>query len=340
MPENFLVFVECMTFNHHSYIEDAMNGFCMQKTDFPYLCVVMDDCSTDGEQDVINNYVAKHFDILSDEVTDDYVLNFCQHKTNINCYFAVFYLKYNHFSIKKDKIPYYIRWRDNSKYIALCEGDDYWVDEKKLQIQADFLEKNAEYYSCCHQSLAIKPDKTPIHLMWDEKKMDDYDISTLNGYMDFPHTATYFFYNPNNVHNKTQKFITNYALITGWDKSLVLFLFSMGKIRYFAKQMSCYRVSSGYNITSIIWKENWTQILEKNEAHMLMQVKEYNLNIDIRPHYYRNALFYAIRFWWHNKTKENCHWIWYVWKRTPNKLYGVYCICKLIINSLRQHKRS
>lgn len=135
-----------MTFNHHAYIEDAMNGFCMQKTDFPYLCIVMDDSSTDGEQDVIKNYVAERFNLLSTEETDDYFFNLCQHKTNGNCFFAVFYLKYNHYSIgeKSKKVLYYSKWQDTCKYIALCEGDDYWIDERKLQMQVDALEKNPE----------------------------------------------------------------------------------------------------------------------------------------------------------------------------------------------------
>ena len=97
IPESFLVVVKCLTFNHHTYIVDAMNGFCMQNTNFPYLCVVIDDCSTDGEQEVIKQYVFEHFNLITNEDTDDYVLDFCQNKANENCYFAVFYLKYNHY---------------------------------------------------------------------------------------------------------------------------------------------------------------------------------------------------------------------------------------------------
>lgn len=155
IPESFLVIVKCMTFNHHAYIEDAMNGFCMQKTDFPYLCIVMDDCSTDGEQEVIKKYVVEHFNSRTDEETDAYTLNLCQHKENENCYFAVFYLKYNHYSIKKDKTPYYARWQDKCKYIALCEGDDYWIDENKLQRQAVFLEENKEYSMVFHKAKIV-----------------------------------------------------------------------------------------------------------------------------------------------------------------------------------------
>ena len=54
--QNPLVQVRCITFNHASYIEDAMDGFCMQETDFPFLCTAYDDASTDGEPEVIINY--------------------------------------------------------------------------------------------------------------------------------------------------------------------------------------------------------------------------------------------------------------------------------------------
>ena len=149
LPESFMVIVKCMTFNHHAYIKDAMDGFCMQMTISPYLCIVMDDCSTDGEQEVIENYVVEHFNLLSTEETDDYVLNLCQHKTNDNCYFAVFYLKYNHYSIKKSKVSYYSEWQNKCKYIAICEGDDYWIDGRKLQMQVDFLGENEKYSMVC-----------------------------------------------------------------------------------------------------------------------------------------------------------------------------------------------
>ena len=52
-----MVRVSCMTFTHSRFIVDAMNGFCMQQTMFPYICTIFDDCSTDGEQDVIKQYV-------------------------------------------------------------------------------------------------------------------------------------------------------------------------------------------------------------------------------------------------------------------------------------------
>lgn len=144
-----MVRVSCLTYNHVNYIKDAMNGFTMQETNFPYVCTIIDDASTDGEQEVINNYLQEHFDmedksVVRNEETDDYVLTFAQHKTNRNCYFAVLYLKYNHYSIKKPKDQYIKEWL-NVKCIAFCEGDDYWTDPQKLQKQVAFLESHSDY---------------------------------------------------------------------------------------------------------------------------------------------------------------------------------------------------
>ena len=151
---DWMVYVSCMTFNHAPYIVDAMNGFTMQETNFPFICAIIDDVSTDGEQGVIKNYLKEHFaledkSITRHEETDDYVLTFARHKTNLNCYFAVLYLKYNHYSIKKSKVPYISQWREKAKYIAICEGDDYWIAPDKLQKQVDFMEKYPDIsYTC------------------------------------------------------------------------------------------------------------------------------------------------------------------------------------------------
>lgn len=138
-----------MTYNHAPYIADTMSGFCMQKTDFPYVAIIVDDASTDGEQGVINNYIHEHFDleeksVARNEETDDYALIFARHKENKNCFFAVFLLKYNHYSLKKAKWPYYLEFAKVPKFIAICEGDDYWTDPYKLQKQVDYLESHPE----------------------------------------------------------------------------------------------------------------------------------------------------------------------------------------------------
>lgn len=150
-----LVCVRSITYNHAPYIADAMNGFCMQKTSFPFVCAVIDDCSTDGEQEVISNYLHEHFDledqsVVRNEETDDYKLIYARHKENHNCFFVVLYLKYNHYSIGKShlKNQYIKEWYDSAKYIALCEGDDYWTDPFKLQKQVEVMELHTECTIC------------------------------------------------------------------------------------------------------------------------------------------------------------------------------------------------
>lgn len=242
MPECFWVIVKCLTFNHHAYIEDAMNGFCMQKTDFPYLCVILDDCSTDGEQEVIKNYIAKHFNSITDEETADYVFNLCQHKTNENCYFAVFYLKYNHWTAKKDKNSYFAKWQNKCKYIALCEGDDYWIVPTKLQLQADFLGKNKDYVLCgsngiiCYERLAEAPKY--FNTIIDSRELQPNEV--INQWI-FP-TASLFWRNDIDI-IRDPKFVVG-------DIVVALSALKSGKIYCFSNLMVVYRKIYGGSIIS------------------------------------------------------------------------------------------
>lgn len=150
----FKVCCRCFTFNQAKYITDAMNGFTMQQTSFPFVCCIVDDASTDGEQDVIRKYVEENFDFSEGSVayhkeTDYAHITYAQHKTNKNCYFAVLDLKDNHYSQGKPKMGYLSEWRDMCEYEALCEGDDYWIDPNKLQKQVDFLDNHPDYSMVC-----------------------------------------------------------------------------------------------------------------------------------------------------------------------------------------------
>ena len=146
----FKVCCRCFTFNQAKYITDAMNGFTMQQTSFPFVCTIVDDASTDGEQEVIKQYVEENFDFSEgsaafNKETDYAHIIYAQHKTNKNCYFAVLLLKENHYSIRKPKMQYLQEWRDMCEYEALCEGDDYWIDSNKIQKQFEILEGNPDH---------------------------------------------------------------------------------------------------------------------------------------------------------------------------------------------------
>lgn len=142
----YMVSVRCITFNHAPYIIDAMNGFVMQKTTFPVVTLIVDDASTDSEQDIIRQYVSKNFqEPYQTDDTPDYELICANHNENPNCTFVIFLLKYNHYRKKKSKLAYLAPWSEKSKYYAMCEGDDYWIDSSKLQEQVSFLESHPSY---------------------------------------------------------------------------------------------------------------------------------------------------------------------------------------------------
>ena len=138
--------VRCATYNQAQYIKDALDGFCRQMTDFDFVCTIENDASTDETEQVLADYLKENFDIGEDadvgrEETDDYILMVGRHKTNQRCHFAVYNLKYNHYC-KKDKTPYLRRWLEAAKYMAICEGDDYWTDNNNLNEKVGYLEEH------------------------------------------------------------------------------------------------------------------------------------------------------------------------------------------------------
>ena len=179
MSNNFLVCIQCFTYNQAPYITDALNGFTMQQTTFPFVAMVVDDASTDGEQDVIAAYIEEHFDTHNSDIaykkeTDYAHITYAQHKTNKNCYIVVLYLKENLYSkgLHDKKLEYLSQWRDNTKYEALCEGDDYWIDPLKLEKQVDFLENNPEYGMCYTKVKSFNQEKNQYTKVWGGPKED------------------------------------------------------------------------------------------------------------------------------------------------------------------------
>ena len=149
----FLVSVLCRTYNQSQYITDTLDGFVMQQTTFPFVAVIIDDVSTDGEKEVINDYIARNFICSVESVfrqweTDDAHWTYARHSENPKCYFVVVYLKKNlhHEEEKKEAL---VKDWTNTKYVSLCEGDDYWTDPLKLQKQVGFLETHEDYTMCC-----------------------------------------------------------------------------------------------------------------------------------------------------------------------------------------------
>ena len=117
-----LVSICCITYNQEKYIAQCLDGFIIQKVDFSFEIVISDDCSTDNTKKIIDTYVSKYPAIFKDVSPSK--------------------------NLGSTKNFYHVLEKASGKYIAYCEGDDYWIDENKLQMQVDFLETNPEYGIC------------------------------------------------------------------------------------------------------------------------------------------------------------------------------------------------
>lgn len=117
-----LVSICCATYNHEPFIRDAIEGFLMQDVDFPYEILINDDASTDKTPDILREY----------ERTFPNIINVVYHEENQ-------YSKGGVSPLLDFLLP-----RARGKYIALCEGDDYWIDRYKLKKQVSYMESNSE----------------------------------------------------------------------------------------------------------------------------------------------------------------------------------------------------
>ena len=117
-----LVSILCTTYNHEKYIRQCLEGFIIQKTNFPIEIIIHDDASKDKTKEIILEYINKYPDL-----------------------FIPILQKENQFSKGINIINDILIPKSRGKYIAICEGDDYWIEPLKLQLQVDFLETHPDY---------------------------------------------------------------------------------------------------------------------------------------------------------------------------------------------------
>ena len=130
MDGEILVSICCLTYNHEAYLRDTLEGFLMQRVNFPIEILVNDDASTDATRAILREYAEKYPELI-----------------------RPFYQDVNLYSQGKDLCLEVLYPAARGKYIALCEGDDYWTDPDKLQLQVDFLEAHPDYSACVHDTL-------------------------------------------------------------------------------------------------------------------------------------------------------------------------------------------
>lgn len=248
----------CFTYNQAPFIVATMEGFVMQETSFPVYSIIMDDASTDGEPEVILRYIDDNFEKpYRTEETDDYFLKCARHRTNKNCIFIVVLLKYNHYSIRKNKFKYISEWFDNAEYHSVCEGDDYWTVCNKLQTQVEFLDKHSNYSMHCTNAMVINRNGDEVGLFSDKESRDITSLDEMVIKRQF-HFASIVY---------RSSFIDDPHKY--WDTYLTCDLATKGPIRY-DNRVTCIYRKAGQGVTnttpSLKWielNERWSNILYK-----------------------------------------------------------------------------
>lgn len=218
-PPTVSVFV--MVYNHEKYLAECLDGILMQKCNFSYNIVAGEDASTDRSREILQEYCKKHpgkFKLIL-------------HEKNVGA-FA------NQMSVLSSC---------NGKYIALCEGDDYWIEPNKLQKQVEFLESNPEYCLVHTNGYIEKNNKL---IPWQEWEYVEGDVSETFYYGPSVRTCTALF--RSNLLLEYSKLLnqSNIKIIGDWP--LFAFYTTKGKFGYIYERMAVYR----YNPNSVSSKKS------------------------------------------------------------------------------------
>ena len=210
MSQEPKVTICCITYNQEKYIRQALDGFVAQKTNFPFIVKIGDDCSSDNTKKIIEEYAKKYPEIIKPiyqkENTKIYG-NLCDVYSDIN-----------------------------TPYVAICEGDDYWTDENKLQKQVDFLEKNPQYSICFHPVKVIFENKEARNYIYPKHKKEFTFEKLL--YSNFIQTNSVM-YRWNFRNERIEKYLPKNIMPIDWYIHLAHA--KTGKIGYINKVMAAYR---------------------------------------------------------------------------------------------------
>jgi glycosyltransferase involved in cell wall biosynthesis/SAM-dependent methyltransferase len=246
--EKPLISIACVAYNHEKYIAQAVEGFLMQEINFLVEIIIHDDASTDNTAKIVAEFAQKYPALI----------------------YPIFQAV-NQYSQKRKPFIDFIFPKCRGKYIAVCEGDDYWTDPNKLQKQIDFLESNPEYVICFHNAQVMFDDPREKIMLYSDfpwngidRKRDVYTIEDLIATPLCP-TASVIFRKPANF-NLPDWF---YKVPSG-DMALQTLLCGDGKVKYFDECWAVYRKHSA-GITAY-HRGDW---INAGRIYMYLRINEY-----------------------------------------------------------------
>ena len=275
------VTVYCLAYNHEKYIAKTLQGFLDQKVNVPFHVIVHDDASTDGTQRVIQEYAAKKPEL-----------------------FTLILQEENQYSKGTRIYDTFIAPRITTKYCCVCEGDDYWSDPQKVQLQYEYMEANPGCSMCVHNTERIDADgnslQQPFSLSEEDQDYTAADVIEAGPGKLF-HTTSYMY------QTELRSKIPDCYLVPGiGDYPLSIYMSTQGHIHYIARTMSAYRVNvPGSWTVRVEHRENLQHIrnlismLERVDAYTEQtyhssfekMIHQYRYNIYVRENQLKEILF-------------------------------------------------
>ena len=212
---DIIISICCTAYNHEKYIADALDSILMQKTRYPFEVLAHDDASTDHTADIIRKYEKAYPDIVKP-----------------------IYQAENQYSKNRHVGYNFNTLRAKGKYMAICEGDDYWTDPLKLQKQIDYMEANPKCSLCTHAARVVTREKKVVGYLNPSAKDRNFNTEdVLNGGGGGLFATNSMVY-PRKLVEKLPDFYRNSPI---GDFPLMLLLSISGEIHYIAQTMSDYR---------------------------------------------------------------------------------------------------
>lgn len=227
-----MVSIHCITYNHENYIRDALEGFVKQQTNFRFEAIVHDDCSTDGTAAIIREYAERYPSIIKPIFEEE-----------------------NLYSKKDGSLSRVMNTHIRGKYVAYCEGDDYWTDPRKLQKQVDFLSTHPDYSMCFHNAKIKCPRSTKNDRLFANLEIRDYSGPEIHKNWIVP-TASVLIKKEVLANHRLKKAIAAKIFPIG-DLLLFLAAADMGKISCIDNRPLCaYRIHGG-GVTQTIFRDHY-----------------------------------------------------------------------------------
>lgn len=309
---DIMVSICCITYNQEKYIKDAIESFLMQKADFKYEIIIRDDASTDNTAKIIREYEKNYPDIIKP-----------------------IYEKENEYS--KGIEPFHKTFKKAmGKYIALCEGDDYWIDDYKLQKQIDYMEKNEKCTFCFHNAKILYINKNKTETYIDNKApykrylkstgiytADNIHLIRCNASIP---TASFMF-RKKHTENLPKFYFEGMCS----DMPLKLIMTSYGYAYYMNEVMSVYRKETGISVTDgWLNKQTTDEQIQKRTDNMIYIINEFDKFTNYK---YTEGLKLSIKYYelqnlmLQNKNKE-------ILKSDYRKYYKIQTSDKLCLKLL------